>query len=883
LRRRPNRLYVTRAVEKIAGVAHNLMINAALIEKTSSATSVRDTARCQAASGLLGAPRRAANPAASLRGPLVCLSIALAAWVLFAWLTPKPIGPSLARMFGADLMAPTATQIDLLRPGPDETVYAGEPLTIAVRLRGRPADRLVFERLNPAAPTETLLRYVLSRAAGRREDDVRSLTLAAHEVTAPRLPFRVRAGDAILSGNFDVCKQPNLVDWWVKLQPPEYVSEPQRTSRERQIRAWHGTRALFAFRANTPVRAPVLALETPDGQTTRTRMSPSADDPLQAGVRLLLRQSGSFWFEFSDAHGRAFRGSERRRLIVQRDAPPEIQITTPTQPEAPDDLVDVSRFARLRAAASDDVALQEIQLVTARHGLEQRTPLFTAAREGRTQQIELDVPTDSLDVAIGEQVPCWFEASDNHVWLDDRAAPQRARSRTLVLTRTPEPPAPPHEDSAAAGEDAPSRPQPLAASRSASRRNGSNSPNGQGHRGPARDADPNGSYAPLNDPNAVPQRVIDGPANAEGERPDAGESSRSDEASEQFEQRLREFIREHAEELRRIRDRQGAEEPPGSEPSAEGGQPTTPEDSEDTAPPERPEGSPTDQAEQQSEQPRPDEAGSNEDQPDTEPQDRATEPGEPPRDTTDSNEPDTQEPSSASPAETGRMSEQAESDESTDDHGDAGAAASGPSDESPASDQPEATASGDAPGGGHEAGTDDSRGSTASANADIAADTDTEGIEQPHSDQAEAAGAAPRIDDMLTVLDLLGREQEPAESELVELGLTAERSLVFVRDFERLLDAARQAGIPLQPDRLKAALAMRADELRRQETAGRALGLDAVAPAPLEDALAGIQPPPGQQIGPDLAALLDAYYRSIAEAHAQETAGQHDTAGSDTP
>ncbi|MFQ5805955.1 MAG: hypothetical protein ACE5I3_05850, partial [Phycisphaerae bacterium] len=335
--RRLNTLFVARHVERSRGIAHNPLINMVLLQRSPQADYARGGAVRQAASVLERSDPDSPGSAVSLRRPGLLLLAAIGLWLLYTAITPKPILPSLARLFGADRPAPTATRLELLRPRPGEPVYVGEPLVIEFALSGRSVAEVWFELLDPAAhDAPPLLRSALQR---RTDSDAAArypMSLAAHEV-AGDLHYRCSAGDAVVEGVIAVQPRPDLLAWQIELIPPAYVEQPVLRTSDPELRVWAGTRATFNAVANTEVRDPIFVLR---GETEkRTRMAVGRAQPCRATLSLPLTESGEYWLEFSDPWGRARCDPPTHRIVVRHDRAPRVEITTPGSEETPSGVV----------------------------------------------------------------------------------------------------------------------------------------------------------------------------------------------------------------------------------------------------------------------------------------------------------------------------------------------------------------------------------------------------------------------------------------------------------------------------------------------------------------------------------------------------------------
>ena len=140
-------------------------------------------------------------------------------------------------------------------------------------------------------------------------------------------------------------------------------------------------------------------------------------------------------------------------------------------------------------------------------------------------------------------------------------------------------------------------------------------------------------------------------------------------------------------------------------------------------------------------------------------------------------------------------------------------------------------------------------------------------------DPDSSAGAGQRAE-LTDTLELLRRAEDLSAENLTQSEWSEERKLAFVRDFKRLQDAARRAGI------LSELRWWRADaELGSRDVAAGAGLSDGVSAnvagdASIHDGLSQIAPSAEQRVPAELQAVLDAYYRSLAERRPERRDGE---------
>lgn len=557
LGRRLNRVFVARQLERVSRIRHNSLVNALLLFRSAELAYAGEAVSRQAARDVAAhPPSKALEPRRDRRVWLAPLATA-AVWVLYTVLSPKPVGPSLARFLGADQAAPTATRLELVRPGPGDVTHAGEALEIEIAVHGRSVPHVRFEVLEPGADSDTPLRkYVSSRSVGDAADRYR-FVLAPFEVQED-IRYRCTAGDGRLCGVIPIQPQPDVESLEIVLQPPAYTGLPCETVTEPDLNVLAGTRASFRVTANAVVSDPVLVFRAQ--RETRTRMHVDPQTPRVASLALTMRESGTYHIEFSDPWGYPYRDPPQHRVEVREDTPPKVEITLPARGEAPGEVVDVTRFPELVAVADDDVRVAELALVLERDGEPHRV-VVSAGQTARRRVIGR-VGTAGLPLEPGREVQAWFEATDGRVLPGGRVAPQVAKSRVLTLlrpqeAREPERPADRLDTPATrpasppGGETDADSPEPL--DEPESEQEPGSDENAESQDQPESGQKP--EAAERGDPHGA-----DRPPEDKAERDDAGAKPVPGEqpSGDDFEGELDEFVREHGEEAeeltRRLRE-----------------------------------------------------------------------------------------------------------------------------------------------------------------------------------------------------------------------------------------------------------------------------------------------------------------------------------------
>ncbi|MCK4343285.1 MAG: hypothetical protein KAY37_16345 [Phycisphaerae bacterium] len=466
-RRRLNRVFVARQLEIVSRIGHNSLVNALFLRAVPALAYAEDAALRQAARDVAThEPSEALEPRRGRR-TWVTPAVTAAVWILYLTLSPKPIWPSLQRFFGVDREAPTATWLELVRPGPNDAPHVGEPLEIEIAVHGRavrdvrleildartagtgPGRYTLWHRL-PAGGTagtgpgryirgeaDAPLREYLSTESVGVAGDHRRFVLAPFEVQDD-IHFRCTAGDARLEGVIPIEPQPEVVSLEIVLEPPAYSGRRREVVSDPDLHALAGTRATFRLSANVAVCDPVFVFR--GSRETRTRMSVDPDAPRGATLALILEESGTYRIEFSDPWAVPRRDPPEHLAEVRPDEPPSVRVIVPGPEEVFLDIVDVARWPELVAVAEDDLGVVKLSFVLDRDGVVSRTVLTTEGAAARVR-VPGRVETAALPLEPDRPAQAWFEATDGRVLPNGRSAPQVAGSRVLMLMQFPDPPA----------------------------------------------------------------------------------------------------------------------------------------------------------------------------------------------------------------------------------------------------------------------------------------------------------------------------------------------------------------------------------------------------------------------------------------------------------
>ena len=848
LLRRLSPIFIARHLERAHGIRHNTVVNALLLRRDGQATYAENAALRRAAGDLAAqGPARAPELSPSRLSGLLLLAT-LAVWVLYVVSSPKPIGPSVARFFGADVPAPTATWLELVRPGPEDVAHVGEPLEIEIAMHGRPVTDVIFEILGPGGePDEALRQYTLSESVGAGVDR-RQVVLAPFVVTGD-LHYRCRAGDGKLEGVIPVHPRPDVETLAVDLTPPAYTGWPAERNAGADLNVLAGTQAAFALRANVAIADPVFVLF--DGRReARTRMTVPPGSPREARLSLTLSQSGTYHVEFNDRWGYALRDPRSHTITVRGDLPPRVELAVPSEADAGGGAVDVRGLAELIAIAEDDVGIATLTFHYQPQGAgAAETRNLPLGGAGDRDSVSGRVPVADLPLRPGSMAIVWFQAEDGRVLPSGRPAPQSATSSKVTLVW------PAEERSRkrrSAESDKPDQGQDA-------------EPGTQEDEKPADggncDEDGNGAGSGDDQAHGPDEGKVQGDAaddyeSGSGMKSDEEEDGEDASGEDGFGEGLDEFVKRHGQQAQEAL--RGAREARDAENDSTAGSPTDQGQEQESGGPEREntnessDESESGSDEQSGDSPQPSGEAADQEQTDSDKQDAADSAGAKPGECSGG------ETGGSATGETNPAAGKEASEESSD---------SGKESEDSSSDgQPDGASEGPAnsPGGGGEPGADDAGGGAESAEPDAADSSPAK--ERP---LAEVPDDSTGLPETLELLEMLERGEGITADMLTDAGWSAREAAEFVRDLRALHAAARRAG---SVGTGRFTFDARVGDAERR--AGGGVSDDVVQGAGAvqrhEDKLRRITPPAEQTVPAPLQKLLDAYYRALAAKSAGE-------------
>ena len=578
-----------------------------------------------------------------------------------------------------------------------------------------------------------------------------------------------------------------------------------------------GTRGTFRLRANSEVRDPVFVFMDRGERETRTRMLVDADDPNSFSLPGLLLKSGAYRIEFSDRWSYTRRNPPEHRIIVRPDMPPVVEITVPAADAVPDGVVDITQHPLVVAVASDDVRVEDMVLVQDFDGREVRVGIPDVTTDD-WREVSARIGTDAFGLAPGQRRDAWFEVVDNRVLPGGQASPQMARSRVLTLVWPVE--------ADVEGDGSLERGEREAGAEEER----SSSDDGEHEEG-------------------------DGPA----EGTDAGDASETSEASEpnDLEGELERFVEEHGDMardvVRRLREggdsgqaEDGEQGASADEASAEQAGSESAEQTQSSSAGETEGETASDQSEQSSES------------------DAAAEDADASESASDSDSSSSDQAGGESAGEQSSEQQPASGEQADGQANEAGdQAVEGTAGEG---EDTQPTDGGPAEVGG--------QGKEATGSPETPTDDETVDDAEPEPSSPEAASDTPiepgGLAETVELLEILRRGGTLTEDMLVEEGWPRAKAAAFVKALQRVYERARRAGWPAALQRILVDTQVGEADVQRGMTLAGDVAQDVGPIEALEDELRRIAPPPEQRVPGRLQSLLEAYYRSLAEARERE-------------
>lgn len=348
---------------------------------------------------------------------------------LYAILSPKKIGPSLARILPVvDVTAPTRTEIVSVSPG-NATVLARSVQEITVDLAGvmpqqvqlvyTTSDRKFRDEavtLQPDGAAGTRFRTVLAGESGQG--------------LLQNLKYHIVAGDAT-SATFtiQVDHPPSARVNAVRIEPPAYTRLPAEKLPGGNFTGWEGSQAAIEATVSAPIATAFLEfLNEPQGRPTGEQIVMTVRNgiELSASFSLAFREDGTFprhyRIQCRTASGLQDPAPVVYEYAIRRDEAPSIVLLSPER----DIEVPANAVVPLLVEARDpDFELGPITLEAQQQG---KTILRDTLSQGQQPAVRLahDLALKPLGLKAGDELTFWLEAQDNR-------QPRRNRKQTPPL------------------------------------------------------------------------------------------------------------------------------------------------------------------------------------------------------------------------------------------------------------------------------------------------------------------------------------------------------------------------------------------------------------------------------------------------------------------
>jgi len=322
-------------------------------------------------------------------------------------LAPKSLFESAKRAFLSDVVRPTNTRLDSIKPGDDvelSEVVAGSNVPFSVETKG-------------VRPAKVSLRYSIDGgnfflaqefAAGPNLSDPWQTTLRNVQ---QGIDYYVTGGDAE-SRRYRVRVLPAPMVTGVSLDYkfPAYTGTPHREKVDGgAIDAIEGTDVFVHARTNQPARSGYLDF----GKQAQTRMDVNPEDPRELSGKIHVASDGSYTIKFQTLSGQMNPDPVVYDIHATKDAPPSVRFVTP----GPRIKLPSNGKVALGIEAGDDYGVESLNLSVALSVAQRSEPLFSKdLLENKTPPRKF-VATEVLDLAgmklkPGTQVEYWLVARD---------------------------------------------------------------------------------------------------------------------------------------------------------------------------------------------------------------------------------------------------------------------------------------------------------------------------------------------------------------------------------------------------------------------------------------------------------------------------------------
>lgn len=525
--RRISNLYAARLLERANPTFQNSLINAIQLETHEELPgSVRSALLARAAVDASRADVGRAVAVDRLRQAGIALGVVMLIFAVYAIIAPKPVLPSVFRAFGSSLPAPTRTTIVDVEPVHDASVIIGRPVTFTARLAGRIPEEASIHFSFDAGTTILNGQHLSLLPAGPADASGRAQiwqgTKAGQDVQQT-MYWRLTAGDASSTWRrLAVRSLPDVTDLRVSCVYPSYTAlAPTSFSagQSADVDAIIGTQVTVEAATNVPVRDPVVVVTADPGQGDETRlpMQHVDLDATRISGQFTVLGDGQYYLRFFDRDGEPNQDPIRHTIRARPDRPPRVILMSPAG------LLELqaAETLHLRGLVEDDFGISRLAVeykrgdqagsISVTMPADQPGTQPTTRPAGRRMSVQAAAPLAQFGAVPGDVIEWRLAAWDNHVDLKGRLAPQKGLGpMRRIIVRAPE---------------AIARAEP---------------PPPDGSQAATRPADTGNAQSPTSMPSPQEGQNLDNQAIAQAKQSET--------------QAVEQFIREHQQELARLRE-----------------------------------------------------------------------------------------------------------------------------------------------------------------------------------------------------------------------------------------------------------------------------------------------------------------------------------------
>lgn len=430
--RRINQLYSAWLLERARPDLRHAVTTTLLLRGRSDVhAGVSSGLAFQAARAVRHIDPTAVVPDKSLRQSGIVIIAVIAAFGLYGLLAPKDVRPSVLRVLGADVPAPTQTSVEILAPSMNVSVVVGTPVDFEVTTRGRiPEEAWVEFSLDEGRTWPPGKRLSLNAVASQSSNSATWTGMRDGADVAVTHWYRVHAGDARCeTRRLEVRPQPVVIAHEVEVTWPDYSNREEATRSDGPIDALIGSKAALAVRTNVPAADGRVVFHDSAGDFSR-QMSVDESDRRTLRAAWIVDRDLEYEVQFNDPHGAGNPAPIRFTQRARGDRPPEI---AQSAPEATLSAALTDTF-NVRARVIDDWGLS--RLVLAYRGIRGSGVIDLAdnlASGSSVIDIDKTISVEALGVAPGDVVELHIEASDTRVNLRGVSDPQITRGPVCEL------------------------------------------------------------------------------------------------------------------------------------------------------------------------------------------------------------------------------------------------------------------------------------------------------------------------------------------------------------------------------------------------------------------------------------------------------------------